>query len=419
MPSSLRVLTFTTLFPNGEQPQHGLFVRARIRELARLCELKVVAPVRWFPGASLCHRRYAAYARVASYEWQEGLEVYHPRAFTFPRIGKALDGLLLFLSTVWCVWRLRRRFAFDLIDAHWAFPDGFAAVLLGLLFRVPVTVTVRGDDLSVFPKYPVRRRLIAWTLRRAARVIAVCDALRQAALRLGSTPERTVVVGNGVDVARFFPLDSLSTRARLGLPRDRRLILSIGHLCERKGFHLIVEALRLLHDRGLSDVGLVVVGGDGEEDDFRATLQCTIHRMNLDADVFLVGPRANEELTQWYAAGDVFCLASSREGWPNVLLEALACGKPVVATRVWGTPEVIVSSDYGILVERNSAAIADGLEQALIRPWDKEALVAFAGRRTWRDVARGVLAVLNGGQESEVRGQTSDSPLEDSCRPRL
>ncbi len=386
----MSVLVISTLYPSSAQPVHAVFVEQRVAALAKHVPLVVLAPVPWFPIAEFLPR-YAHRRRIPCREMREGLEVLSPRFLSIPRFLKPLDGFFLFLTCWHRARRLARAHRFERIDAHLAFPDGWAAVLLGRVMRLPVSVTLRGHDLNDLPRYPVRRRQVEWTLRRAGRVFAVADALRDAAIELGAPPAATSTVGNGVDAAKFFPQDRLAARRRLGIPEDARLVLSVGHLVERKGFHPLVRAFARVASRDPQAM-LAIVGAPGEEGDYSAPIRRTIEECG-DADrVRLAGAVAHGELAPWYAACNVFCLASEKEGRANVLLEAMACGAPIVATRVWGTPEIVIGDVYGLLVDSAAPEVlAPALEEALGREWDPAAIAAHGRTFSWESAARAIL----------------------------
>jgi glycosyltransferase involved in cell wall biosynthesis len=397
----MRVLVISTMYPNRTQPVHAVFVEQRIRAMAKRFPVRVVCPVPWFPILGRLPR-YAHRRRIARREERFGIRVDYPRFLSFPLILKPLDGPFLFLRCLALARRLRREFPFDRIDAHLAYPDGWGAVLLGRLLRVPVSVTLRGHDLNDLPRYPVRRRQVAWTLRAAGAVFAVADALREAAVALGAPAPRTRTVGNGVDVDRFAPLPRDEARRTVGLAPDGPVVLSVGHLVERKGFHHLVRAFREVV-RAHPAARLVILGGPGEEGDATALIRRAVTECGLEERVSFPGVVPNEELAPWYAAADVFCLASGKEGRPNVLLEALACGTPVVATRVWGSPEIVSDDSLGILVESVDAAVLGAaLGRALATDWDRDRLATHARGFSWDAAAETVeraLAAL-GGEEA-------------------
>jgi len=395
------------MFPSSAQPVHAVFVKNRVARVARLCNVRVVCPIPYFPFERWV-KKYSHRAAIPRKESVGGLDVIYPRFLSVPAVLKPLDGVFLFLSVWWAARRIRKELDIDLIDAHLAYPDGFAAVLLGWLFKKPVTVTLRGHDVNDLPRYPVRRRQVVFALKRASRVIAVADALRRAAVELGADPERTETISNGVDAALFYPCDRDEARRRLGLPPDRRIVVSVGHLCERKGHPLIVDALQVMRDRGQEIPFLAIVGGPGEEGDSTREIRERIACHSLEDSVCMAGAQLNDTLRDWYNAADVSCLASSKEGWANVLLESLACGTPVVATNVWGTPEVLSSEEYGVLVERSAESIANGLSKALSRSWNRSAIAAHARSQCWEAVAEKVLRsferVLNGPKVEQLEG---------------
>ncbi len=395
-PSKTRVLLFSTVFPNTAQPHHGVFVRERMRGLpASEFDVRVVAPTPWFPLVSGLRPGFRP--QVPAEEIQEGVPVLHPRFLSIPGILKCLDGLFLFLWTLPVLIRLRRELRFDVIDAHFVYPEGLAAVLAGLVFRVPVTVTLRGM-LPLLVPFRLRRPQLRFTLRRAARVIAVSESLKRDAVALGIPAERVRVIENGIDPGLFHPVDRTEARRSLGLPKYGPLLVSVGTLVPRKGFHLVMEAMAKL-GKSWPTLRFAIVGGDGAEGAMEAELRQLVQKLGIEDRVVFAGPRKRGELASWYAAADLFVLATAHEGCPNVVLEALACGTPVVGTPVGSIPELL-SPEVGIVVERDVQSIAAGIDKALKRGWDRDAIRARIESRTWRavgaEVAEELRAALDG-----------------------
>jgi glycosyltransferase involved in cell wall biosynthesis len=389
----MRVLVITTLYPNRAQPVHALFVEQRVRAMAERFPLRVVCPVPSFPAAGRL-ARYAHRRLIPARETRFGVDVLYPRFLSIPRFLKPLDGPFLLRALGGVAAAVREEFAFDRLDAHLAYPDGWAAVHLGRRLGVPVSVTLRGHDLNDLPRYPVRGRQVAWTLRHAGVVFAVAEALRAAAIELGADPDRVLTVANGVDGERFRPRSSAEARRELGLDPGARWIVSVGHLVERKGFHHVVRALPRVA-REHPGVRLAIVGGPGEEGDFRDGIRRAIAEAGVADRVVLAGAVGHEALPTWYAAADVFCLASAKEGRPNVVLEALASGVPVVATRVWGTPELVEDGTHGILVDgTDDASLGAALSAALGRAWDRDAIGAYARQFRWDAAAERIERAL-------------------------
>lgn len=387
----MRVLVLSSVFPNSRQPTLGVFIRERMRRVATECEVVVVAPRPWFPLNALLRPQWTGISPV---DVQDGLRVYHPPVLSVPGILKSLDGVLYALSLVRFLFRLRAEFPFEVIDAHFAYPDGVAAVLLGRVFRCPVTITLRGSIVRL-SRYRLHRRQLRFALRRADRVLSVSQALKDVGVAVGDIPPTKIrVVPNGVDVTQFFPRDRADARRRLGLPTDRTILLSIGGLEEGKGHHRIVQLLPRLV-RQYPDILYVVVGGGRPADTVRPLIDRLVARHALSNHVFMAGARPHGEIPLWLSAADLFCLATRSEGWCNVLLEAAACGRPVVSTRVGGNPEVVPSLDLGVLVPPDDdAALEHAIVEALRHHWDQVPMLAHAQKHSWAAASRAVVEEL-------------------------
>jgi glycosyltransferase involved in cell wall biosynthesis len=387
----MRVLVLSSTFPNASQPQRGVFVRERIRRLAKRCEVIVVAPIPWFPLNRWIRKDRAG---VPFLEHQGDLTVYHPRFFSLPRYGKFLDGVLCFLSLIPFVLRLRGRFPFEVIDAHFAFPDGLAGVLLGRLFRCGVVVTLRGS-IPRLSRYRLHRPQLRWTLTRAQRVVAVADYLRRVAIGLGIGDREIRVIPNGVDRDAFVPEDRAQARRDCGLPAEGPILVTVGALYGWKGQHMVIEALPMIRERH-PRVLYVMVGGTRPDDRaYVPALRKRVATLGLEAHVRFAGSQPHGELGRWFNAADLSVLASRSEGCPNVVLESMACGVPVVATDVGGIPELIRDGRDGALVPYGDLrALADALLHVLAQRWDREALVGRARQFDWNDAAEQALEEL-------------------------
>lgn len=389
MDRRIRTLLFSTLYPSSARPGHGIFVETRLRHLlmSGQIETKVVAPVPWFPSPNPCFGDYADWAATPKYEIWNNIEVFHPRYFLLPKVGMTIAPATLALGAYRTVCQLRRDgFDFDLIDAHYYYPDGVAAALLAHWCGKPFVITARGSDLNLIPRYALPRRMIQWTADQAQASIGVCNALMDVLRGLGASPKKLHVLRNGVDLKRFHPLDQQAMRVELGLPKSSILLLSVGNLVKIKGHHLLIEALTRLPEAHL------IIIGDGEE---RANLDHQIAACGVGKRVRLLGVVPNTELVRWYSAADVLVLASSREGWANVLLESMACGTPVVATQTGGTPEVVSHSVAGRLVkERTAEAFAQTISALLGNYPDRAAVRRYAEDFSWEATTYGQIALF-------------------------
>ena len=382
----MRLLTFSTLFPNAEQPNHGVFVENRLRHLVATGEAQatVLAPVPYFPSEAAVFGTWGRYARVPRRETRHGLAIHHPRFPVIPKFGMSLAPWLLYRASLGPARRLHAEQAFDLIDAHYVYPDGVAAIWLGRALGLPVVITARGSDVTQLPDFARPRRMIQAALAAADGLIAVSAALRGRLIELGADPARTVALRNGIDTAMFHPVDRAAARAELGVSGP--VLISVGGLIARKRHHLTIDAMRHLPDATL------LIVGEGPE---RAALQAQIGSAGLAGRVRLLGPRPHAELPRCYGAADAMVLASSREGWANVLLESMACGTPVVASDIPGNPEVVRAPAAGRIVAANTAeGIAEAAKALFAAPPDRAATRAYAEQFGWAETSAGQLALF-------------------------
>jgi peptidoglycan/xylan/chitin deacetylase (PgdA/CDA1 family) len=378
----MRVLAVTQIFPNAAEPLWAPFNRQQFAALGRRCEVEVLATIPWFPGASVAARWSAAgrLARVPRDERIDGLAVTHPRVLYVPRYGHALSGALYAASVLPEV--LRRRGRYDVLLGSWAYPDGAAVVALAKALGVPAVIKLHGSDMDVLAKRPALRRQMQLALPRAARIVAVSRTLAQAAQDLGVPADRIDVIGNGVDGELFHPRERAAARAAVGRPDDaRKWILYVGRLEAEKGVLDLSAAFgRLAAAR--SDVALVLLG-DGKA---RAAAEEALRPCG-DRALFL-GARPLAEVPLWMCGADLVTLPSHHEGTPNVLLEALTCGRRVVATRVGGIPDVVHRDELGALVPVGDvAALSAALGAVLDAPYDAGVIATLGARGGWEQSA--------------------------------
>jgi glycosyltransferase involved in cell wall biosynthesis len=379
----LRIVVISSLFPSAAQPAAGLFVRERVFRVGQRVPLVVVSPQPWFPLQGAIRRFRPGYRPVtARQERQDGFDVYFPRFFAVPGVLRRFDGFFMALGCLPLLLRLRRSFSFTLIDAHFGYPSGYAATLLGRWLRVPVTVTLRGTEPGHLRTRALRVRVVA-AVARAARVFAVSDSLRKIFVDVGADAAKIGVIGNGVDLTKFRPIPRSEARAELGIPANAKVLVSVGGLVERKGFHRVIDVIPALRQK-IPDLRYLIVGGPSPEGDMSAELHDRVRRLGLESCITFMGTFRPEDLHRPLSASDVFVLATGNEGWANVFLEAMACGLPVVTTDVGGNREVVCKDTLGIVVPfGDPLALTQAIETALSKPWDREAIIAYARANAW------------------------------------
>jgi glycosyltransferase involved in cell wall biosynthesis len=385
----MRVLIVTKIFPNAAEPLSSPFNRQQFSALARRCEVEVLASIPWFPGAG-AFGKWSTAGRLTNLPRRDridGVDVEHPRTLYVPRFGHALSAGLYAASVLPAV--LKRRGKFDVLLGSWAYPDGVAAVALGRALGVPTVVKLHGSDIDVLATRPALRRQLSFALPHAARVVAVSRALAKSVEGLGVPAHKIDLVTNGVDAELFHPRDRQAARVELGRGDDRRRwILYVGRIEADKGAHDLAEAFTRV--AAADPQAALFVVGDGKA---RAAVAERLGPLG-DRAIF-VGPRPLAEVPVWMGACDLLTLPSHHEGTPNVLLEALACGRRVVATSVGGIPDVVHRPELGALVPvGDPAALAAALAEVLAAPYDGDEIAALGARGGWDESAGRLLATL-------------------------
>ncbi len=383
----IRLLTLSSLYPNPAQPNHGVFVENRLRHLVASgrAESAVVAPVPWFPFDRVLGRGVPRGA-VPAEEIRHGLRVLHPRFLALPKLGLLTNPPALLRAARDAAQRLLAEgHRPDLLDAHYLFPDGVAALALARELGVPLVVTARGSDTSQLPHLPFAGAAIRRLLREADALVAVSQGLADGLRGLGADPAKVTVLRNGVDTQLFRPADDRAgLRAQMGFTGPT--LVSVGLLIPRKRHHLTIGALRHLPDHRL------VILGEGPE---RPALEALAREIGVAERVSMPGARPHAELPRWYGAADAMILASEREGWANVLLESMACGTPAIATPAWGMGEAISSPEAGLVLGGHSERdVADGVARLLAAAPDRAATRAHAERFGWGETTQGQLALF-------------------------
>jgi glycosyltransferase involved in cell wall biosynthesis len=375
----MKVLLFSNHYPASDAPTRGTYNRNVFNALARHAEVRVVGPMPWW--IRLGRPRDLV---VVQRETEFGLDAAFPAFWSVPRMI-ALHGHASFATLAPYLATVRRAFPWDVVVGSNAYPDGIGAADLALASRVPLVQNVIGSDVNELPDLPSLGPQIRWALRRAERVVAVSAAMGERVVSLGVPRERVVVQLNGVNGEEFTLRDRAEARARVGLDHAGPIVVYVGNVKIDKGAQVLVDATApLVRRHGRKDV-LVCIVGSGEHE---AQIAARVRELGLGEHVRLCGRQPHALVAWWLAAGDVFCLPSFMEGCPNVVLEALATGRPVVATRVGGIPEIVREGETGLLVPpRDPEALADALAQALARPWDPAAQRASVPYLSWDAVA--------------------------------
>lgn len=382
----MKVLVLLSLYPNDVQRRHGIFIEHRVAHLSTTRDsLQVIAPVPWFPFKNPIFGRYADFARTPCKAVRRDTPISYPRYPVLPKVGMSTAPWLMAAALYRHVASLRQKFNFDVIDSYYLYPDGVAASLLARWFNRPYLMTALGSDVSLIPQFPRERRMIVRAVERAYAVTAVCGALRDELVSIGVASDKIHVVEHGVDLDMFRPPeDRRALRRSLGM--DGPTLLSVGHLIDRKGHDLAIRAVAALPGVRL------MIAGDGPRD---RALRALAMNLGVGDRVEFLGHVDQERLPGLYGAADIALNCADREGIANVLLEAIACGTPLVATPVWGSPEVVKVREAGLLTaDRSVPAISDTIARLLAALPERAATRRYAESYDWRRTGREHRALL-------------------------
>lgn len=388
----MRTLLFSNLFPTSRDANRGLFTRQIATELARHCDLEVAVPLPWFPSGRLAARIAPRYARefgeLAAEQQLDGVLVTYPRYLLIPKLSERAHDRCMYLGVRRAIERRHRAKPFDVINAHWLYPDGVAAIRLGALLKVPVVLTGLGCDVNEGLRDPGIGPRMLQALHEAAAVTAVSQPLVDVLRAAGVPADKLSVIPNGVDTVRFSPGDPAVARRALGLGPGP-LVVCVSRLSFEKGVDVLIESARAL--RSAMPEARVVIVGEGAQ---RADLETQIVAAGLAGQVRLVGAVPHGEIATWMTAANVIAMPSRREGHPNAAMEALACGRPLVASRVGALGELITNSRGITVPAADPAALATALADALRRSWDHAAIAASVQEQSWARAAVSYAKVL-------------------------
>lgn len=402
----MRILAISTLFPTPNMPNHGVFVYNRLNAMANEgAEVVVINPLPWSPAHCL-FSKYDGIKETPSFRKSESLDIYHPRYFSVPGMMKDIEAGTAMKSIMALSESLRNYYGdFDRIDVHWTYPDLPAALALAKRWNIPCSLTLRGMEAFYQNEPDKREATIADAISQVDHVISLSKEMADHAHSIAGTGDKTTIIRNGVNADRFQYIAMEVARAKLNLPSDRTILLGVGSLIKRKGFHHVIHALSQL-SKSYPDKNFHyhILGSTGLEGDFESELRKLAIDLGIEARVHFEGSIPNCDLPYWYSAADLFCLSSFGEGSPNVLTEALSCGCPAVASNVGSVMEIMKSEDnLGSVVNSQEHASDDEAGKC----WsdaikitvgfdEREQRSLDMGKYTWQWCAKKSLSVLNG-----------------------
>lgn len=385
----MKIISVSHMFPNIVVPNNGVFVKERLKSISKLVDTNIISPLPYFPFRFFFDK-YKNFNKIPYRENFDSLEVYHPKFFLIPKYFKFTDGYLYYWSTSSFFTKKILEEKIDLLDFHWVYPDAFAGLKLAQKYNKKIIVTIRGNESICYFENTLRKKLLVNTLRKVDHIIAVSNDMKNKVVgEYGVCENNITVIPNGIQPDKFKSIDRKQARRVCGLELNKKYILSLCRLSHEKGLEYLFEAFACLQ---VENVELIVVGdGPLKEKLLRMALD-----LKIDNKVKFIGSVLHEETMFWYNSADIYCLPSLWEGCPNVIIESLACGTPVVSTKVGGIPDLVPDEIYGVLVpEADSHSLAVALDYALEKKWDRKKIEQYGSRNTWDHVADKVVSVFD------------------------
>ena len=381
----MKVLIITNAFPNSAEVTRGIFTYQIVKALQRKCHIEIIAPLPWLPSffRNMCAARYP-HVNVPVKEIMGDITIHHPRYLVIPKILGFMHAIFLFFPLLKLVKKINKHEKIDLINSHWVFPDGVASAWVSKRLRKPLVLTAMGCDINLYSTMILRRIQISRALKMADHVTVVSGNLKDAIVAMDTPRKKVTVIPNGVDLNLFIIMEKMEVKTKLGIPTDRPVFLTVGSQDEVKGTKYLIEAFSRVLERIQSPSPILICIGEGP---LRPRLVSQANDLCITDSVSFIEKRPHNEIPLWMNAADVFCLPSLREGHPNVVMEALACGIPVVASNVGSIPNIISPSNGNIFNVNAPESLSRKLMFCLDHRWDRIRIRNSVAEYNWDDCA--------------------------------
>jgi teichuronic acid biosynthesis glycosyltransferase TuaC len=386
MKEELNIILLSNLFPNEMEPVRGMFNYQLARGLSNNCKLSVICPLPYFPKFRLLSKmkRWYNFSKVPrKYLW-EGIVVYSPKYIIFPKISEILHSVLLFYPIYQTLKYLKSKRCVDLVNAHYVYPDGVAAYWACRFLEIPVVLSALGSDINYYARQPIISKQILHALEQCSGITSVSRDLGNKIQKMGIKNNKIEVILNGVNMSLFQIRQKEESRNILSIEPYKNVMLYVGRLSEEKGLTTLIDAVSLLGKEGINNL-IVIIVGDGP---LRESLQNEVNNKGLKSCFRFLGFQNLDSISVWLGASDLLCLPSLSEGCPNVIMEALSAGRPVVASRVGGIPELVTDGINGLLFNPGQTEqLSNAIKKAFSIQWDPVKLRVSIASRSWDKVA--------------------------------
>lgn len=382
-----KALFISNLLPNKFEPNRGIFTFRTVQEIAKLCEVKIIAPYAWHPLKKI-EQGNSYISSIPEKENIEGLDIFHPGFAYIPKITLPFNGASYFLSLSYFYKKHFYKYKPDFILSSWIYPDGYASMYLARLLKIPFFVLTHGSDVNSLVENKFTKNKIVKVVKKAEKVFFPSREMIKKITTMVDAPQKMFLKPFGVDTDRFKPVDKELARQKVGIEGGKKVVLFVGNLEKIKGINFLIEAISMLEQSHLDDLRCVIVGGGTENGNFKKIAE----EKNLGNAIEFVGKKKNEEIPFWINASDMVCLPSLSEGCPNILIEALSCGVPVIASAVGEIPYLIKEGTNGYTFPPKSPSkIKDSIVKSINQTWEKDKITDTVSGNDWENSAKMIL----------------------------
>lgn len=382
----MNILFISSQFPNPAEKNKGVFSLQIVKELDEFANLRVIAPVASMGVFRFLDRfkKYKTNFEIPAYQAIGNIETYHPPYNAIPKMG-FIHHLSIYKVLKPLIEKLNRERKIDVVNCHWIFPDGVAVHQVCQELGLPLMLTALGTDLNYYATLKLRKKNITKALLGADKVSVLSKSMYEKCRSTGVSPQKLVIIPNGVDLAKFYIIDRPAARRKINLDETTKMILFVGSLVPVKSVDCLLQAFaHFLNKYKKSDFTLYLVGSGF----LLANLKKMAKQLNLSSDVKFVGTVTHSDLLFWMNAADCLCLPSLSEGHPNVMMEALACGTPVVASAVGSIPDFINTQNGMTTKPTDPRDIFEKLDACLKTYYDRKKIRGTLQHHDWKDCAK-------------------------------
>jgi len=380
----MNLLLVTNLFPTPHDPERGIFTLQLVKRLQKHCHITVVCPLPWFPNWPILYRleKYAQFAKTPTRYSIDGIDVHSPKYPLLPRVSENRHADFMCMGIQRYILNLHKRIGFDAVNSQWLYPDSVAVGKVLRKLPIPHIATGLGCDVNHDIYEPIKGDRIISMLNECSAVTVVANSLRDELIGHEIDGRKISVIPNGIDVEQFKILDKNHCRQQLSIHTNMPVILYVGRLSAEKNIKTLIRAGALVINSG-NPVELYLVG-DGP---LEGTLKELVKDLDIEKYVNFVGKVDHSDVSTWMNASDFFCLPSLREGCPNVILEALGSGVPVIASKVGAIPDVVNNNSGILFTPTDVDELAGSIKKAIERNWSAAEIASSVDRLSWEHAA--------------------------------